>query len=88
MAEAGILYGVETLLEGAVAVAKGLYDPTLPLKAGVRPVTDIEVRRAFGTVCVVKGRGYAFCGLDGDEVCFLILFTVCFFCFRTFLELG
>lgn len=76
MAEAGILYGVETLLEGAVAVAKGIYDPTLPLKAGLRPVRDIEVRKAFGTVCVVKGRGYAFGGLDSDEVCCLLPFPV------------
>jgi len=73
MAEAlGALYSVETLLEGAVAAAKGIYDPTLPLKAKLIPVSDIALPRAYHTISIVKGRAYVFGGkvLDsnGKEV--------------------
>lgn len=69
---AGALYGVETLVEGAVALAKGLYDPTLPLKANVKPINDLKLPRAYHTISIIKGRAYIFGGKavdqDGNEV--------------------
>lgn len=71
MAEAaGVFYGVETVLEGAVALAKGIYDPTLPLKAMIREISDVKLEVQHGTLDVVKGRGYVFGGVDGDGVSF------------------
>ncbi|KAK5125654.1 hypothetical protein LTR85_011928 [Meristemomyces frigidus] len=73
MAEAGIAaaYGLETLVEGAVAFAKGIYDPTLPLKATLTPITDLDVPQAYQTISIVKGRAYMFGGKtiskDGGE---------------------
>ena len=73
MAEAaGALYGVETLIEGAVAAAKGIYDPTLPLKAKLVPLNDVTLARSQHTISIVKGRAYIFGGKtsseDGTEV--------------------
>lgn len=69
---AGALYGVETFIEGAVALAKGIYDPTLPLKATLAPISDLSLPRAYHTLSVVKGRAYIFggkiTGEDGEEV--------------------
>lgn len=69
MAEtAGALYGVETFLEGAVALAKGIYDPTLPLKATIRELKDVDVSVEGATLDEVKGRGYVFGGVGRDGV--------------------
>lgn len=69
MAEAaGALYGLETFVEGAVAIAKGLYDPTLPLKATIREISGVEVDVTHASLDVVKGRGYVFGGVGKDEV--------------------
>ncbi|KAK4547569.1 hypothetical protein LTR36_000526 [Oleoguttula mirabilis] len=65
MAETGIAAaygGIETLVEGAMAFAKGIYDPTLPLKATLTPITDLDVPQAYHTIAVVKGRAYMFGG--------------------------
>jgi len=68
----GALYAVETLIEGTVAAAKGIYDPTLPLRAKIVPVSDITLPRSYHSVSIVKGRAYVFGGLvndkDGSEV--------------------
>ncbi|GAM91468.1 hypothetical protein ANO11243_095190 [Dothideomycetidae sp. 11243] len=64
MAEtAGIFYAAETLVEGAVAAAKGIYDPTLPLKVTLTPVKDVSLPRHSHTVSMVKGRAYIFGGI-------------------------
>jgi hypothetical protein len=44
------------------AMVKGVLDPTLPLKASLKPINDVEVRRAYHTISVVKGRAYIFGG--------------------------
>jgi len=68
MSEAvGALYGVETILQGAAAAAKGIYDPTLPLKAKVVPVSDITLPRVHHTVSIIKGRAYVFGGKTTDS---------------------
>lgn len=63
----GALYGVETLVEGAVALAKGLYDPTLPLKASLKSINDLNLPRAYHTISVIRGRAYVFGGKEVDE---------------------
>lgn len=70
MAEAaGVLYAVEHVIEGGLALAKGIYDPTLPLKATIRPITDVNLPRVHHSVSEVKGRAYVFGGkTDGDQV--------------------
>ncbi|KAI5238286.1 galactose oxidase [Aureobasidium subglaciale] len=70
MAEAaGVLYAVEHLVEGGLALAKGIYDPTLPLKATIRPINDVNLPRVYHSVSEVKGRGYVFGGkTDGDQL--------------------
>lgn len=69
MAEAGILYSVEHLIEGSIAVAKGIYDPTLPLKATLIPIKDVVLPRAYHSVSEIKGRAYVFGGKqEGEEV--------------------
>jgi hypothetical protein len=72
MAEAaGVLYAVEHVLEGGLALAKGIYDPTLPLKATLRPINDVDLPRVYHSVSEVKGRAYVFGGkTDGDQVSF------------------
>lgn len=68
MAEAaGVLYGLETALEGAVAFAKGLYDPTLPLKATITPIAGVKLPRAYHSVSVAKGRAYIFGGKSDNR---------------------
>ena len=72
MAEgAGIAYALEHLVEGAAALAKGIYDPTLPLKATLTPITGVNVPQAHHTISVIKGRAYMFGGKttskDGGE---------------------
>ncbi|GAB7348841.1 hypothetical protein MBLNU459_g7550t1 [Dothideomycetes sp. NU459] len=64
---AGALYGVETLVEGAVALAKGIYDPTLPLKANLIPIKDVKLPRVYHTISVIKGRAYIFGGKEVDR---------------------
>ncbi|KAF2157566.1 hypothetical protein K461DRAFT_289870 [Myriangium duriaei CBS 260.36] len=67
MAEAaGVFYAAETLVEGAVAAIKGIYDPTLPLKVNITPVKDISLPRHSHTVSIVKGRAYIFGGVTTD----------------------
>ncbi|KAI7277049.1 hypothetical protein KC335_g3 [Hortaea werneckii] len=46
----------------AALLAKGVYDPTLPLKATLQPIKDVEVPQAYQTISVIKGRAYAFGG--------------------------
>lgn len=68
---AGALYGIETMIEGAFAAAKGIYDPTLPLKTTLVPIKDVNVARFHHTISVVKGRAYVFGGKvssKGSEV--------------------
>jgi hypothetical protein len=63
MAEAaGALYGVKNVLEGAALLAKGIYDPTLPLKATLKPVPGVELLRAYHSLSIIKGRAYIFGG--------------------------
>lgn len=57
-----IAYGLKEVAEGAVLLAKGIYDPTLPLKAKLQPITSIDVPLAYHTVSVVNGRAYLFGG--------------------------
>ncbi|KAF2268112.1 galactose oxidase [Lojkania enalia] len=59
---AGALYTAESLLEGAVAFAKGITHPTLPLKANLSRITDVPLPRSHHTLSVVKGRAYIFGG--------------------------
>lgn len=66
-AEGGILYGIETLVEGAVAAAKGIYDPTLPLKATLTPIDDVSLPRTHHSVAIVKGRAYLFGGKTSKD---------------------
>ncbi|KAI5197379.1 galactose oxidase [Aureobasidium subglaciale] len=70
MAEAaGVLYAVEHLVEGGLALAKGIYDPTLPLKATIRPIEDVNLPRVYHSVSEVKGRAYVFGGkTEGDQL--------------------
>lgn len=85
MAEAaGVLYGLETLVEGAVAFAKGIYDPTLPLKAAIREIKDVKVESAYASLSVVKGRGYVFGGVVAGEVGRFLYFL--FSLFKHFLQ--
>ncbi|KAK5169843.1 uncharacterized protein LTR77_005821 [Saxophila tyrrhenica] len=65
-AAAGALYAVEHLIEGAVVAAKGIYDPTLPLKATLKPLVGVSVPLAYHSVSLVKGRAYLFGGKTGD----------------------
>ncbi|TKA76465.1 hypothetical protein B0A49_02229 [Cryomyces minteri] len=63
MAEAaGVLYALETAVEGAVAFAKGIYDPTLPLNATFSPIPGLSLPRSGHSLSVVKGRAYLFGG--------------------------
>ncbi|KAI7247140.1 galactose oxidase [Hortaea werneckii] len=64
MAEAGaaVAYAAKNLVESAALLAKGVYDPTLPLKATLQPIKDVEVPQAYQTISVIKGRAYAFGG--------------------------
>ena len=64
---AGIAYGLKEVAEGAVLVAKGIYDPTLPLKATLQPLTSVSVPLAHQTVAVIKGRAYLFGGKAVSE---------------------
>lgn len=61
-AVAGIFYAVETAVEGAVVAAKGIYDPTLPLRATLKPLTSVDIPLAYHTISVIKGRAYLFGG--------------------------
>ncbi|PNS13807.1 hypothetical protein CAC42_3300 [Sphaceloma murrayae] len=68
MAEAaGVFYAVETMVEGAVAAVKGVYDPTLPLRADLVRMSDIKLPRYAHTVSLVKGRAYIFGGVIETE---------------------
>lgn len=70
-AAAGVLYGVEKVIEGATLAVKGIYDPTLPLKATLTPLTSIDVPLAYHSMSIIKGRAYLFGGKtqskDGGE---------------------
>jgi hypothetical protein len=73
MAEAaGVLYAVEHVLEGGLALAKGIYDPTLPLRATIKSINDVDLPRVHHSVSEAKGRAYVFGGkTDGDQVSFI-----------------
>ncbi|KAL1301845.1 hypothetical protein AAFC00_006030 [Neodothiora populina] len=63
----GIFHGVGSLIEGAAAAFKGIYHPSLPLTAKIRPINDLTVegvQKAWGTVSIVGGRAYLFGGVD------------------------
>ncbi|KAK6001836.1 hypothetical protein QM012_002326 [Aureobasidium pullulans] len=70
MAEAaGVLYAIEHLVEGGLALAKGIYDPTLPLKATIQSITDVDLPRVHHSISEVKGRAYIFGGkTHGDQL--------------------
>jgi hypothetical protein len=59
---AGVLYAAENLLEGAVALVKGITHPTLPIKANLTRISSVPLPRSHHTVSVVKGRAYIFGG--------------------------
>lgn len=59
---AGAIYTAESLLEGAVAFAKGITHPTLPLRASFSHITSTPLPRTGHTLSVVKGRAYIFGG--------------------------
>jgi len=59
---AGAILTAESLLEGAVAFAKGITHPTLPLRASFSHITSTPLPRAGHTLSVVKGRAYIFGG--------------------------
>ncbi|KAF2191382.1 galactose oxidase [Zopfia rhizophila CBS 207.26] len=61
-AVAGALYTAENILEGALAFAKGIAHPTLPLKANLAHITSVPLPRCHHTLSVVKGRAYIFGG--------------------------
>ncbi|KAL9096593.1 MAG: hypothetical protein Q9165_001080 [Trypethelium subeluteriae] len=61
-AVAAALYGVETLAEGVVLAAKGLYDPTLPLQLSFRKITTVPVARTSHSLAIIKSRAYIFGG--------------------------
>lgn len=68
MAEAAVAFeALETMVQGAFAVAKGIYDPTLPLKATIITLQDISLPRSYHTVSIVKGLAYIFGGKVADE---------------------
>lgn len=72
MAEAaGALYGVKNVIESAALLAKGIYDPTLPLKATLKPIPAPDLPRAFHSLSVIAGRAYIFggrtTGKDGGQ---------------------
>ncbi|KAF2487977.1 hypothetical protein BDY17DRAFT_22303 [Neohortaea acidophila] len=84
----GVLYGLKNVAEGAALIAKGIYDPTLPLKATIRPITNVSVPLAHHSVSVIKGRAYLFGGkttgehggtqLANSDVHVVILPTTCY----------
>lgn len=57
-----IAYGIKEVAEGAALLAKGIYDPTLPLKARLQPITSVDVPLAYHTISVINGRAYLFGG--------------------------
>lgn len=72
MAEAaGALYGVKNVLESAALLAKGIYDPTLPLKATLKQIQAEKLPRAFHSLSIIAGRAYIFggrtTGKDGGQ---------------------
>lgn len=63
MAEAaGALYGIKNVLEGAALLAKGIYDPTLPLNATLKKIPAEPLPRAYHSISVIGGRAYIFGG--------------------------
>ena len=61
-AVAAALYGLETVAEGAVALAHGLTLSTAPLKAAFKPIKAPSIPRSSHTLSVVKNRAYIFGG--------------------------
>lgn len=78
-AVAGALYTAESLLEGAVAFAKGITHPTLPVEVKLTHIPSVPIPRAHHTISVVKGRAYIFGGetepgkLAGNDMQIIIL---------------
>lgn len=64
----GVAYGIERVVEGAAALAKGIYHPTLPLKATSTPIAPFGVPLAQHTISIVKGRAYCFGGKTRSKV--------------------
>jgi len=68
MAEVAVAFeAIETAVQGAIAVAKGVYDPTLPLRATLVPLKDVSISRSFHTSSIIKGRAYIFGGKYLDD---------------------
>lgn len=72
MAEAApALYGIKNVLESAALLAKGIYDPTLPLRATLKPIPAQTLPRAFHSLSIIAGRAYIFggrtTGKDGGQ---------------------
>lgn len=61
-AATGVLSAAEHLLEGAVALVKGIKHPTLPIKANLTHISTIPLPRSEHTISVIKGRAYIFGG--------------------------
>ncbi len=59
---ADALYTAETFLSGAFAFAKGILQPTQPLKASQARLTGLQLPRTSHSLAVVKGRAYVFGG--------------------------
>ena len=64
---AGVAYGIEKIVEGTALAVKGIYDPTLPLRATLVPLTSVSVPKAYHTISVVKGRAYLFGGKTSSD---------------------
>ncbi|OCK83895.1 galactose oxidase [Lepidopterella palustris CBS 459.81] len=62
LAIAGAFHAAESLLEGAVAFAKGITHPTLPLRASFTHITSVPLPRRLHSLSVIKGRAYIFGG--------------------------
>jgi hypothetical protein len=61
-AATGALYAAENLLQGALALVKGITHPTLPVKTNLTHINSVLLPRLHHTVSVVKGRAYIFGG--------------------------
>jgi len=59
---AGALYAAESIVSSAVAFAKGITHPTLPLHASLTHITSTPLPRTGHTLSVIAGRAYVFGG--------------------------
>ncbi len=65
----GAISSVDTIVEGAVALGKGILHPTLPIRVNLRRITSPSIPRTAHSLSVVKGRAYIFGGeSSGGEI--------------------